>query len=205
MHDLIEEIQEENKWRDGELAILKQNSQQVDEQLWNRMCIPMIYAHWEGYVVSSLKLLIEYLNEQELFHNEVPTKLVVLSLGKSYNSLSGKQSFDQKIEFTNKFKDLFQRALRFKKEIDTKSNLNSSILKDLCAIFGFNFEPFKDVTRDIDLIVTIRNRIAHGENAIIPDSETIEKYIKAITKATDLFLEEIDNFLSCENYRLKIA
>lgn len=205
MHDLIEEILEDNRWRDGELAIFKQNPQKVDTKLWNRMCLPMIYAHWEGYVVNSLKFLIEYLNSLELSPDEVPTKLVVLGLDKSYCSLSGKQSFEQRIEFTNRFKELFQKALKFKKEVDTKSNLNSKVLKELCNIFGFNFESFKDFTSDIDRIVTFRNRIAHGENSIVPESEGIEKYIITITAATDTLLTEINDFISNENYRLKIA
>ncbi|NVK38969.1 MAG: hypothetical protein HWE18_13670 [Gammaproteobacteria bacterium] len=205
MHDLIEEIQEENRWRDGELAIFKQNPQNVDTNLWNRICLPMIYAHWEGYVVNSLKLLIGHLNSLELSPDEVSTKLVVLGLDKSYSSLSGKQSFKQRIEFTNRFKELFQKALKFKKEIDTKSNLNSKVLEELCTIFDFNFDAFKDVKSDIDRVVTFRNRIAHGENSIIPESEAIEKYILSITAATDALLSEINDFISNENYRLKIA
>lgn len=205
MHDLIEEIQEDNRWRDGELAVFKQNPQKVDINLWNRMCLPMIYAHWEGYVVNSIKLLIGHLNDLELLPNEVPTKLVVLGLDKSYRSLGGKQSFEHRINFTNKFKELFKKALKFKKEVDTKSNLNSEVLKELCSIFDFNFESFKDVTSDIDRIVMFRNRIAHGENSIVPESEGIERYIVSITAATDTLLTEIDDFISNENYRLKTS
>jgi hypothetical protein len=205
MHSLVEEIQEENNWRDRELANFKQNPQNVDGKLWSRMCVPMIYAHWEGYVVNSLKLLIGYLNELELTPNDVPTKLVVLGLGKRYNTLSGKQSFEQKIEFTDRFKELFQNALKFKKEVDTKSNLNSKVLKELCLVFDFEFKAFEGVTSDIDKIVTFRNRIAHGENSIVPDSENIENYIISITNATDILLQEIEQFLTNENYLLKTA
>ncbi len=204
-HSLVDEIQEDNNWRDGELAVFKKNPQNVDKLLWSRMCLPMIYAHWEGYVVSSLKLLISHLNELELSPNEVPTKLVVLGLGSKYNSLSGKQSFDQKIEFTDSFKKLFQKALKFKKTIDTKSNLNSKVLKELCTMFGFDFTVFSSVTADIDLIVTFRNKIAHGENSILPVSGSIDNYVLSITKATDLLLVEIDNFVSNKNYQLKVA
>lgn len=205
MHNLVEEISEENTWRDGELAIFKQNPQKVDATLWSRMCLPMIYAHWEGYVVNSLKLLIGHLNSLDLCPNQVPTKLVVLGLGDRYKSLSGKQTFEQKIEFTNNFKELFENALKFKKEVDTKSNLTSKVLKELCTVFGFDFDAFKDVIFDIDRIVIFRNRIAHGENSIIPEAEGIEKYILSITTATDILLAEIDKFVSNENYLLKIA
>ena len=204
-HNLINEIQTENNWRDGELAIFKVNPQEVDDSLWNRMCVPMIYAHWEGFVVSSLKLLIGHLNSLKLNPSEIPTNLIVLGLGKKYNSLSGKQSFDQKIVFTDSFIEIFQKAIKFKKDIDTKSNLNGNVLEDLCSVFGFNFEVFKDVILDIDKVVMFRNKIAHGENSILPDSDNIKKYILSITQATDLLLIEIDKFITNENFRLKIA
>ena len=203
MNNLIDEIQIENNWRDGELAVFKVNPQKVDSPLWNRMCLPMIYAHWEGYVVSSLKLLIGHLNDLKLCPSEVQTKLIVLGLGTSYKSLSGKQSFEQKIKFTDNFKDIFQKAIKFKKEVDTKSNLNSKVLFELCTIFGFNFDVFNEVVADIDRVVMLRNKIAHGENAIIPTAESIDNYIIAITLATDLLLVEIDDFISSESYRLK--
>ena len=204
-HSLIDEIQIENNWRDGELAILKVNPQKVDDSLWNRMSVPMIYAHWEGYVVSSLKLLLGHLNSLKLSPSKVPTNLIVLGLGDKYRSLSGKQSFDQRIVFTDNFKEIFQKAIRFKKNIDTRSNLNGNILEELCNIFGFNFDVFKELTADIDRIVMLRNKIAHGENAIIPNSENIVKYILSISQATDLLLAEIERFLSNEKFLLEVA
>jgi len=204
-HEVVIEIQEDNNWRDGELAKFKINPHNVDQELWNRMCIPMIYAHWEGYVVNSLRALVGHLNKLQLSPNDVDTKLIVIGLGKAYNSLSGKQSFEQKVEFTNKFIDLFDNAMKFRKDIDTKSNLNSKVLKDLCKIFGFNFEVFSNVVTDIDRIVTFRNKIAHGENSILPDTDSIETYILSITKATDIFLEEISKFLLNESYLKKVA
>jgi hypothetical protein len=200
-HSLIDEIQAENNWRGGELAIFKINPMKVDENLWNRMCLPMIYAHWEGYVVSSLKLLVEHLNTLQLSPNEVKTNLIVLGLGTKYNSLSGKQSFDQKVSFTDDFISIFQSAITFSKKIDTKSNLNKNVLKELCTAFGFNYQVFSDITTDIDKVVTYRNKISHGENAIVPSSDNIENYILCINQATDLLLEEIDRFVSNEDYR----
>jgi hypothetical protein len=199
-HEVIVEIQEDNNWRDGELAKFKINPHKVDQKLWDRMCIPMIYAHWEGYVVSSLRLLINHLNKLQLNPGDVDTKLIVIGLGKTYNSLSGKQSFDQKVIFTDKFIVIFERAIKFDRNIDTKSNLNSKVLKELCDMFGFDFENFKDLTSDIDRIVTVRNKIAHGENSILPDADSIEKYISSVASATDIIIQEIDRFLTNKSY-----
>lgn len=203
MHRVIAEIIESNSWRDGEFAKFKVNAANVDEILWCRMCIPMIYAHWEGYVVSSLKVLIQHLNNLSLSPRNVPTNLVVISLGDSYRSLSGKQSFKQRIEFTDKFSTLYKASLKFATKIDTKSNLKSDVLEELCEMFGFNYGRFKDCTPDIDRLVNIRNSIAHGENSIKPDMANVLKYIDSVVHAIDMFTDEIGRFVEQEEYLLE--
>ena len=205
-HKVIDEIIESNIWRDGEFAKFKINALALDESLWCRMCIPMIYAHWEGFVVSSLKVLLAHLNTLELSANDVTTKLIVVGLDDAYKSLSGKQSFKQRVAFTDKFKSIFQETMEFKKKINTKSNLKSDVLEDLCNMFGFNFQMFEEQTSDIDRLVNIRNSIAHGENSVIPDIDNIVKYINSVNEAMDILVKEIDIFLTNEDFLLpKIA
>lgn len=203
MHRVIEEISVSNEWRDGDFAKLKVNSSKVDEALWCRMCIPIIYAHWEGFVTSSLKIMIDHLNGLKLSTEKIPTRLVVVGLGDTYRTLSGKQSFEQRVDFTNKFRSLIKETIKFRNKIDTKSNLKSNILKELCQMFGFDFEKFNDIIGDIDRLVHIRNSIAHGENAVNPDMNNVLKYIEAVTQAMDIFINEINEFLINEDYLLK--
>ena len=164
------------------------------------MCIPMIYAHWEGFVVSALRALIRYLNGLELMPEKCPLNLVVMGLGSTYQALSGKQSFDQRIIFTEKFQKHLSERIKFDLKIDTKSNLNADILKELCQKFGFRYEYFKDIGRDINSLVNIRNAIAHGENSILPDEGNVENLIEIAQKGMDLFLQEINYFLENKKY-----
>ena len=200
MHRVVEEIYESNKWRDGEFAKFKINSSNVDEALWCRMCIPMIYAHWEGFVVSSLKVVLEYLSRLELSPKDVKTNIVVIGLGNSYKSLSGKQSFKQRIEFTDRFSGIYQEQLKFTQKIDTKSNLKSNVLSEICEMFSIDFSDFQSQVGDIDRLVHVRNSIAHGENSIVPRMENVEKYIEAVTKSMDVLIEEIRKFVEDEKY-----
>lgn len=200
MHEVIEEIIESNKWRDGEFAKFKVNSTNVDDTLWCRMCILMIYAHWEGFVVSSIRLLLGHLNKLKLNPSDVKTNLVVVGLGDSYKSLSGKQSFEQRIEFTDKFTGVFNKELKFDKKVDTKSNLNSKIFIDLCEMFTFESSSFKEYSGDIDRLVSVRNSIAHGENSIVVNMDNVNKYIDAVTKSMDILTSEIERFIKCEEY-----
>lgn len=200
MHRVVQEISEANSWRDGEFAKFKVNSTGVEESLWFRMCIPMIYAHWEGYVVDSLKTLISHLNSLNLDPTSVQTNLVVVGMGDSYKRLSGKQSFEQRVEFTDKFSQLFKGSLEFSRKVNTRSNLKSSVLKELCVMFGLRFEEFGVFASDIDTLVHIRNSIAHGENSVLPDQNNILKYINSVSSATDVLLIEIERFLDSETY-----
>ena len=205
MHRVIEEILIDNEWRDKDFANFKITANNVDKTLWYRMCIPIVYAHWEGFVVNSLTTLITYLNKLELLPGNINTNLIVVCLADSYNSLSGKQSFEQRIKFTNNFQSILATKVKFQKKINTKSNLKSTVLKEICFMYGFSFEKFSSVTRDIDRLVNVRNSIAHGENAIVPTEENILRYIDAVQKAMDLFLEEINIFIENKSYLVSQA
>jgi hypothetical protein len=202
-HRIVDEIIADNEWRDTEFAQFKINTNKVDTNLWSRMCVPMIYAHWEGFIVNALRTLMRHLNTLELAPEKYTTNLVVIGLGSAYQSLSGKQSFEQKVIFTQKFNEHLRKPIKFELKIDTKSNLNFSVLKELCQKFGFQHGTFKSIERDINDLVHIRNSIAHGENAIIPDAQKLENLIKTARGGMDLFLQEIDLFLTNEVYLLK--
>lgn len=201
-HSVIEEIIESNNWRDGEFAKYKINPAKVEDELWCRMCIPMIYAHWEGFVVDALKILLKHLNSLQLRHDTVKTNLVVISLEDSYKTLSGKQSFIQRIEFTKRFCGVLQEKIKFNTKINTKSNLKSDVLKEICEMFCFDFSKFSAFTSDIDRLVSVRNSIAHGENAFLPNNDNIKKYIEAAKNAMDTLIQEIENFLREKRYLL---
>jgi len=203
MHrNIIEEIITTNEWRLGEFAKMRMNAQSVEESLWCRMCIPMIYAHWEGYIVASLKILIDHLNELQLLAERIPTKLVVLGLGDTYRTLSGKQSFVQRIAFTEKFKGLLKTTVIFQKKINTKSNLKADVLEELCTSYGFDFRSFAEVTNDINRLVSIRNSIAHGENSVLPDMDNVNKYINSVMRGHDILKGQIEIFISRQDYLL---
>ncbi|MFK0032901.1 MAE_28990/MAE_18760 family HEPN-like nuclease [Pseudomonas monteilii] len=202
-HDVISEIQVNNEWRDGEFAKFKINSAGVDENLWCRMCIPMIYAHWEGFVIDAFKILLRHLNTLQIPANKTPTNLVVVSLGDSYKSLSGKQSFNQRIDFTERFAQCLNTHIKFQTRINTKANLRLDVLKEIYSMFNLNHEKFECIEADINRLVQVRNCIAHGENSFMPTSDNLNTYIKAVRKGMDLVLEEIDDFLCAEGYLLK--
>ncbi len=205
-HNVIEEVLENNSWRDSDFAQMKiRCSQSTEDQLLRRMCIPMIYAHWEGFIVSAIKEILKHLNTLQLTPTEVPTRLVVHCLGDAYKSLSGKQKLVQRIAFTDKFNKLMMSTMKFKTKVDTKSNLNSDVLMELCEIFSFKFDRFSSILPDINRLIFLRNAIAHGENSAIPTIESINLYIESVKNGTEILLNEMDIFLKNETYKVTEA
>ena len=120
MHPLTEEIIASKEWRVRELETLKKigiialNTYFLREkQQYYRMCIPYIYAHWEGFVVESFKSLIAYLNNEHLDKKMVVNELYTFSLQNVLKPLAGKQSFEQSYQFVEKFVESFDKEFTF--------------------------------------------------------------------------------------------
>lgn len=205
MSQVVNEIILENEWRSTELTKLKTNPFSVSEALWYRMSIPMLYAHWEGYVQSALKTVLNHLNDKNIAFENAKTNICVLSLGEAYRSLSGKQSFQQRIEFTDRYKALCNASLTFSRKIDTKSNLKSEVFNELCDSFGFNKNQFADKLFSIDKLVHIRNAIAHGENSTAISIDQFDNYLKSYYDAVDMLLNEIELFITEKKYYKEVS
>ena len=143
MMRIIEEIEASREWRIHELENLKRialeqfvQKNEILAKQYYRMCIPYIYAHWEGYIVETFKLLIEYLNHLSLQKHQVIPALRTFAVLKKLRPLAGKQSFEQCQKFVTEFGDNYSRSLRIDYEnFSTNSNLNYKLI-----ILGY-FEP----------------------------------------------------------------
>ena len=207
MKRIIEEISKSREWRINELKNLKliamkefvKKEENLAEQYY-RMCIPYIYAHWEGYIVETFKLLIEYLNGLSLQKEKVILELQTFAVLDKLRPLAGKQGFEQCQRFVSKFGNDYMRPLYINYEnFSTNSNLNYKQLTTIFSWFGLDIrlESYKS---NINQLVNQRNRVAHGENGIIISLEIILKYIEDITKIFDELLLEIDKYVRYKHY-----
>lgn len=207
MHKLTEEIIASKEWRVRELESIKKigiialnEYPRREQQQYYRMCIPYIYAHWEGFVVESFKLLITYLNHEGLDKKLVINELYTFSLQKVLKPLAGKQSFEQLHQFVEKFVKEFDGALYIEPSLFTvNSNLNYKQMVNLLSKFGMNncLEKYK---LDINQLVNQRNSIAHGENGIIIEKNHVSNKISMLQEVFDLVIMEFENYLSQKLY-----
>ncbi len=203
-HNIADEIRLDNDWRSKDIAKMKMTYTQIPEEnqsFFLRLCIPMIYAHWEGVVANSIVTLIKYLNNLRLKHDEVPINIFVLSIGDKFKYLQSNQSFEQRCNFSSTFIGKIQSDLSFDKNVGTKSNLKFEVLTDICEVFRFDISDFEPYKNEINNLVDIRNRIAHGENAYLLELPQIEKYFILLEKISDIFMHNIEKFLLEERYK----
>lgn len=207
MHPLTNEIIASREWRIRELEDLKKVGilalntypQKVKNQYY-RMCIPYIYAHWEGFIVESFKQLISFLNDLHLDKKLVRNELYAFSLQDILKPLAGKQSFEQTCQFAQKFTENYDRALYIDPALLTaKSNLNYKQLVVILGKFGME-NCLTKYQGEINQLVNQRNRIAHGENGITVEYVNISDKISMLQEIFDLMILKFEEYLSERMY-----
>ncbi len=111
-----------------------------EQQQYYRMCIPYIYAHWEGFVVESFKLLITYLNNEQLDKKKnVINELYTFSLQKVLKPLLENKVLNNHTNLLKKFVKEFDKELYIEPSLLTaNSNLNYKQMTIILSKFGMN-------------------------------------------------------------------
>lgn len=174
--DLANQLTQDLTWRLREISDLKAavlGSDDVARPALIRALVAIAYAHWEGHVrfssqkylthIALRKLTFAVLNPQFLRNDFLP-RLAVIS-HKSMEErglivdaiLSGSEK-----RFSRVNEDL----------INTRSNLNFDVLKDICRVCGIDISIFDGKETFIDIILLKRrNAIAHGEDTFVGIAE----------------------------------
>ena len=197
---LIDKIAEELVWRRRELTDLRALVQQFrDEPLRLRVLIrgavALLYAHWEGFVKASASHYLEYVASTRLPYRRLSANFVGLALRSKFSELSA----SEKISSANTLADFFctaldrQSNLPYKRVVDTKSNLSSTVLQDIIAALGLDGSQFATRLQFIDSnLVNPRNHIAHGEATNLNVDEYLLLHDEVIT-LIETFRNEIEN------------
>lgn len=207
---LMHELEEEREWRTKELRNIKLLYKEIDFELrkeeysasYLKMIIPMVYAHWEGYVVQSYKIIFEFINRLELSADKVNFKILTYANNQSYNYLKGKHNFNHKCEFTKKFLKILDNNIKIQGKIETNSNLKFDVLEKLLDLFDIDINKFIKFKTKLNELVNIRNAIAHGENGYIITFEDAERYISFITELIDELLIEEVKFIEDKRFQV---
>lgn len=205
MNRVFDEIILDIEWRNKEFLKIKEISKILNDEelkLFLKGTIPLVYAHWEGFVVSSLKIVFNYLNNLKLNSDSYCDIFLTTAYEQTLKSLDDSTNFEKRKKHLITLYKVFKEEVKLNEKIDTKSNLNFKVLKEICEKININIIRFKEYEIELNQLVNIRNSISHGENAYTFNTyEDIDEYIQLIKDLMLDFQSEIQDLLNLEKYK----
>lgn len=202
--ELVERIDEELSWRKKELEVFKltiptDNSSR--QKVLLRCAIPIIYAHWEGFVKKSCELYLEYVSSKNEVLKNLKPQFVAIALRQSIQAqeINKIEERTKAVEFIINNLDV-SANVPTKNVIKTKSNLKFDVFKDICQILCINLDAFSKKDALIDELVDTRNTIAHGNYLKINYKMFCDFYNDTITLLETL-RTELENATALDNHK----
>ena len=198
-------IDTEMAWRIKEVAHLTSvigSSKSMAQRTIIRASIPLLYAHWEGFVKNSSSKYIEFISTLRLKFSDLEECLIVLGMRKHLKEMGQANKHDILASSLNFIlQGQSQSAnLSFDSAINTESNLKSHVFDNIAKSIGVSIASFESRYNFIDeSLLKRRNCIAHGEYLDVNADEW-----RTISQETLLlmrnFKDEISNKASTKKY-----
>ena len=175
LFQLDDAISSEFAWRKKELSLLKtmvvsNKSKTAVVDSYIRMALPLLYAHWEGFVKAISISYLEYVVRQQMKINEAADCFVALATKKILYDTGESEKIRFQIELIQFLREHGDEKCTFnwKGAINTKSNLKSHVFKEIVQAIGLDYSlhKTKEVLIDEKLLGN-RNRIAHGKFLLV--------------------------------------
>lgn len=205
-HDLSSIFDTDLIWRRKELSDMKtaiKTSDRYSKPVLLRAIIAMSYAHWEGYVRTCANMYFEHLTLRKKPFTDFERQIYVNSiLGRLDALYQGRVSLVARCKLVNDILDGTDgRFSRLNPDlIDTRSNLNTDVIQDICIICGVDSSHFEKNRTFLDVqILKRRNAIAHGQQEFIQADE-VNDLVAKILALMDSFRTLLENKVYTKGY-----
>ncbi len=129
------------------------------------MAIPIIYAHWEGFVKEACQLYLEHVENTVAQGAELMPALLGHLWTPALRPLTGGINSDRKRTVAEHAVGSLSKPVSFgleEKSIDTASNLKYQVLESIASSLCLDISPLGSSKHHLDSLVELRNNIAHG-------------------------------------------
>ena len=193
-------------WRRKELSDMKaaiKKADQFSKPALLRALVAMSYAHWEGYVRTCANCYFEHLTLRKKAFVELERQIYVNSfLGRIDALRRGRVSLAERCKLINDILDGESGRFSYLNPalVDTRSNLNTDVMKDICIICGVDSNHFEQNRIFIDvLLLKRRNAIAHGQQEYIQADE-IDNFVASLLALMSSFRDLLENKIYTKEY-----
>lgn len=206
-------IENERSWRRKELTnilFLIQGARAKDKSTLLRAGVLLLYSHWEGFIKKSTQYFFMYLNSKGERYSNLKMNFRSLGILNQFQNDFPYKQFNSYLVTTqfllNKCKDE-NFYLDVERHIDTRSNLNLEVVKELSMKLGISSEVFENNGVHIDnRLLKYRNAISHGENTELNGEYSMDEtwYKDLYTRINELmdhFVSVLLNHVELETYK----
>lgn len=165
-------------WRRKEISALlglAQVARVAEKPALIRASIPLIYAHWEGFVRNCFLQYFDFVARRRISFDKLSMNFLYLASKSDFPKLvngSESVSFETFLESLRRASD--KNRDPFRRHVNTKSNLRSDVLLGLFVLSGlpYRFQGHDDfIDREL---CDSRNEIAHGAGGA-PELDVVMK------------------------------
>lgn len=165
--------------------------------------IALSYAHWEGFVKFSADKYFEFIAIRKYkFVDLKPSFYANSFLVRLGTYVHNKPSIKERLDFISRIANSGNDRFAYLNPdlINTGSNLNFEVLKNICLVCEIDTKPFEAEESFIDkILLKRRNAIAHGEEAIVNEDE-IDGLINGTIGLMRSFKNELENKVYTKDY-----
>lgn len=206
LEELQDKLDRELVWRKREFAAIKSlvETSSMPERVscYIRSGIALIYAHWEGFVKASGEAYLLYIATQRLTYAQLNVNLVAVAARKilSEAGISNKAALYTSVAHFFSYR-LDERCKIPEGVINTRSNLDSEVLKEITHILGIDYTVYDTKADLIDKkLLANRNSIAHGEYCLV-EKKDFDEIHREILELMEIFHDQIADAAINKTYK----
>lgn len=168
-----------------------------------RGAVPLLYAHWEGFIKAAGGAYLEFVAARRLRYDELATNFVTLGIRPRLLEAARRDDASlQNALVVFLLKERTQRSgIHYKDGVDTKANLSFDVFRNIMSTLGLDVGPFLTKEKLInEKLLGRRNSIAHGRYLPVSLSDYHELHDQ-VGEMLETFRNLVDNAATQSKYR----
>lgn len=219
--EVFEDIERDRALRKREIRLIENiaasTENEEEQNTLYRSLILLTYAHFEGFCKFALLAYTSAVNALEIPCRDACTPLVAATLSKVLAALRDVNRKHKEFDLPDDpdlhllarertFIDKFDKIVAAKVDlsdhlVETKSNLNSVMLKRALYKVGLDYPVVEAHQGSINKLLGVRNQIAHGDALKVPTSDEVKNYTSTAFDVMSFVQQEVYRALRDETYR----
>lgn len=189
----------EMSWRRKELHDLKtivlDNAKSRRRDMCIRAAVPLLYAHWEGFVKRTGTDYLEFVARQRIRHGRLPPNFLAMAMRAILHNATASTKVQLSIDAIDFFRSKMgdKSKITWQGAVNTRANLKSPVFREIVTSLGLDYSAFATREKLIDeMLLNTRNKIAHGQYLLV-DVEQYKTLHGEVVAMMQDFYQQIDN------------